>query len=134
MPSPKAEIVKRFREATGMGWMESKLFLVGRSAELCERILRAKEEQEANTLHDPIEDDPEFKDTIAVVREKAEAIVRAEILKRNENLIASGRDRDVHEWPLGTCHKIWRIMKEQLEEKGIQWYSLADMNPGHHFD
>jgi hypothetical protein len=117
-----------------MGWMESKLFLAGRSADLCERILRARQEQEARTLHDPIEDDPKFRHTIAAVREKAETIVRDEISKRNERLIASGRDREVREWPLGSCHRIWRIMKEQLQELGIQWYSLADMNPGHHFD
>jgi hypothetical protein len=49
---PKAETVKRFREATGMGWMESKLFFVGRSAELCERILRAHQEQGGGILHD----------------------------------------------------------------------------------
>ena len=117
-----------------MSWMESKLFLAGRSAELCERILRARQEQDGRTLHDPIEDDPNFKHTITAVRENAETIVRAEISKWNERLVVSGRDRVVREWPLGSCHRIWRIMKEQLQDRGIQWYSLADMNPGHHFD
>ena len=61
MASPKAEIVKRFRETTGMGWMESKLFLAGKSLDLCERILEAQIQQpDANTLHDPIEDHPDY--------------------------------------------------------------------------
>ena len=114
--------------------MASKLFLAGRSVELCERILRAKKEQGGPTLHDPIEDDPEFKHSIAAARREAEAIVRSEISKRNEQLVASGRNGQVQEWRLGTCHSVWRIMKTKLQEQGIGWFSLAEMNPGHHFD
>lgn len=49
-PAAKAETVKRFREATGMGWMAAKLFFAGRSAELCERILRAHQELQGERM------------------------------------------------------------------------------------
>ena len=131
MASPKAQVVKRFREATGMGWMESKLFLAGRSADLCERILRAGEEQKgARTLHDPIEDDPEFAEIIKIVRDEAEAEIRRQIADAPQTSTTLGSS----EWPRGTCHRLWRDMKSKLAEKGITWYSLADMNPGHCFD
>ena len=32
-PAPKAETLKRLREATGMGWRQTKLFFAGRSGE-----------------------------------------------------------------------------------------------------
>jgi hypothetical protein len=133
-PVPKAEIVKRFREATGMGWMESKLFFAGRGVELCERILRAHQEQGDGTLHDPIEDDPEFKERIAIARETAERDHRAWIAERNRELHDSGREQQIRQWRLGSCHRIWKLMKEHLKELGVSWYSPAEMNPGHRFD
>jgi hypothetical protein len=135
MPAPKAEIVKRFREATGMGWMASKLFLAGRSPELCERILDARLQQpESCTLHDPIEDHPDFAETFAAIRELTEKELREEIALENAARRDTGDDTDLREWPLGTCHLMWRRMKDRLAAEGITWYSLADMNPGHHFD
>jgi hypothetical protein len=41
----KAGMLKRWREATGMGWLQAKLFFAWRSDELCEKILRAHQEQ-----------------------------------------------------------------------------------------
>lgn len=35
MTSTKSQIVKSFREATGMGWLASKLYFAGRSSGLC---------------------------------------------------------------------------------------------------
>lgn len=135
MSSAKAEVVKRFREATGMGWMASKLFLAGRSAELCERILEARVQQpEANTLHDPIEDHPDYAETIAAIRDETEKELRDEIAHKNAERRASGDDTALRDWPLGTCHLMWRRMKERLAAKGVTWYSIAEMNPGHHFD
>jgi hypothetical protein len=134
-PSPKAEIVKRFREATGMGWMASKLFLAGKSPELCERILEARVQQPGeNTLHDPIEDHPDYAATIATIRMTVEVEIREEIARENAVRRASGNATVLIDWPRGTCHLMWRRMKERLATKDITWYSLADMNPGHIFD
>lgn len=114
--------------------MSAKLFFAGRDAELCERILRAHEEQGKRTLHDPIEDDPEFKEQIAKAREAAEANHKDWIAARNKTLRESGREEEIREWPLGSCHRIWKLMKENLQGVGIAWYSPAEMNPGHRFD
>jgi hypothetical protein len=135
MPTPKAEIVKRFREATGMGWMASKLFLAGRSPELCERILDARLQQpESGTLHDPIEDHPDYAATFVAIRDLTEKELREEIALKNAARRDTGDDAVLREWPLGTCHLMWRRMKDRLAAEGITWYSLAEMNPGHHFD
>jgi hypothetical protein len=135
MTSPKAETVKRFREATGMGWMASKLFLAGRSPELCERILDARIQQPgSNTLHDPIEDHPDYADTFVAIRDLTETELREEIALENAARRDARADMVLPEWPRGTCHLMWRRMKERLAAEGITWYSLAEMNPGHHFD
>jgi hypothetical protein len=131
----KAEIVKRFREATGMGWMASKLFLAGRSPELCERILEARLQQPGSiTLHDPIEDHLDYAETFVEIRELTEKELREEIAFRNAARRDAGDTTALREWPLGTCHLMWRRMKDRLAAEGITWYSPAEMNPGHHFD
>ena len=56
------------------------------------------------------------------------------IMNYQQLFFLSGDDTDLREWPLGTCHLMWRRMKDRLAAEGITWYSLADMNPGHHFD
>ena len=118
-----------------MGWMASKQFLTGKSADLCERILDARvQKPESNILHDPIEDHPDFAETIAKIREATETGVRAEITQSNATRRASGDQTFERDWPMGTCHLIWRRMKERLAEEGIIWYSPAEMNPGHIFD
>ena len=90
MPAPKADVVKRFREATRMGWMASKHFLKTESPELCERILEAGEKQPgADTLHDPIEDHPDYKEMIEALRETIEKEVREEIAFENEERCCS---------------------------------------------
>jgi hypothetical protein len=131
---PRAETVKRFRQATGMGWMAAKLFLAGRSDELCERILRAHQEQNSRPLHDPIEDDPEFKERVAAARDAAEQDHRAWIAEDNRSLQEAGREREISEWRRGSCFRIWKLMKEDLSQAGISWYSPADMNPDFIFD
>lgn len=133
-PAPKAETLKLLRQATGMGWLQTKLFFAGRSDELCERILRAHQEQGGATLHDPIEDDLQFKDQITKARTAAEQNQKAWIFDRNQKLRNSGQGHLVREWPLGSCHRIWKLMKEDLKQQGVSWYSPAEMNPGHHFD
>ena len=118
-----------------MGWMEAKMFLAGRSAELCERILEARLQQpEAKTLHDPIEDEPQYSELFITIRDSVEAELRAEIARENEARKSSGDETAFRDWPLGTCHRMWRMMKERLAAEGVVWYSLADLNPGHRFD
>ncbi|WP_038165282.1 hypothetical protein [Verrucomicrobium sp. BvORR106] len=135
MPAPKADVVKRFRKATRMGWMASKHFLMTESPELCERILEAGEKQPgADTLHDPIEDHPDYKEMIEALRETIEKEVREEFALENEERRAAGQDTHLRDWPLGTCHLMWRHMKDRLAAKGITWYSPTELNPGAIFD
>ena len=117
-----------------MGWIESKLFFAGREAELCQRILRAHQEQGHRPVHDPIEDDPEFKERISKARAAAEQNHRIWVAEGKQELLASGREQDFREWPLGSCHRIWKLMQEHLKVLGISWYSPAEMNPGYKFD
>ena len=133
-PVTKAEMLKRLREATGMGWLQTKLFFAGRTDELCKKILRAHQEQTGQTLHAPTEDDSQFKDQIATARIAAEQNQKAWIFKQNQKLRDSGQGHLAREWPLGSCHRIWNLMKEDLKQQGISWYSPAEMNPGYHFD
>ena len=133
-PTPRAETLMRFREVTGMGWLQTKLFFAGRSDVLCERILRAHQEQTGHTFHDPIEDDSQFKDHIAKARTAAEQNQKEWVSERNQKLRDSGHGQLVREWPLGSCHRIWKLMKEDLKQHGISWYSPAEINPGHRFD
>ena len=99
---------------------------------MCERILEARLQQpEADTLHDPIEDSPEYADRVKAVRATLEKEIKEENARRRE---ADEGDSGLREWPMGTCHVLWGRMKKRLNEEGIVWYSLADLNPGHRFD
>jgi len=123
--------VKRFREVTGVRWIESKLFFAGKSPELCERLLSAHIQQPGSrTFHDPVEDHPDNAEIFAAIRESTEKAIRKEIAERKKAFA----DRDFRDWPLGTCHLFWHRMKTELAAQGIVWYSPAEMNPGHRFD
>lgn len=118
-----------------MSWTASKLFLMSRSPELCKRILDARIQQPgSNTLHDPIEDHPDYAEMFGAIRDFTEKELRGEIAIENAARRDAGDDTVLSEWPLGTCHLMWRRMKDGLAAQGITWYSLAEMNPEHHFD
>jgi hypothetical protein len=130
----KAEQIARLRKATGLGWLEARLFLANRSAELCSRIVEAKENQRDRNLHDPIEDNPAFSQRISDAKAKAEAALRQHIAERNANYIQRGWSHMVSEHPRGSCYFLWRETKQILAREGIAWFSPAEMNPGTIFD
>ena len=135
MASTKADIVKRYREATGMNWLSSKLLLAGKSPELLERILQARTQQPgATTLHDPIEDHPDYTETIAAIADEITKELRDEIARENAKRRAAGKATSLSDWPLGTSHQLWRRLKKRLADQGITWHSIAEMNPGCRFD
>jgi hypothetical protein len=68
----------RLRQATGTGVSDSRLFLLNKSPELVDRIVRAHETQSERTLHDPIEDDPEFSHAIAEADREVDNLVKDE--------------------------------------------------------
>ncbi|MDB6078072.1 MAG: hypothetical protein JWO82_1819 [Akkermansiaceae bacterium] len=135
---PGAQQVVDLHLATGLGVMKAKAFLEAESAERCERILRAFREQrrheQGGSLHDPIEDEPVFRERVEAA--KAAALEEHRVLVEGENrkLVEEGLGRLAEEWPRGSCHRIWRLMKERLEQQGILWYSPAEMNPCAVFD
>jgi len=130
----KAEQIARLRKATGLGWLEARLYFAGRSAELCSRIVEAKERQGSETLHDPIEEDPDYRQRISDAKAKAEQVYRDYNAKRNAEYTRRGLHHMVSESRRGSCHFIWRETKRMLVEEGITWYSPAEMNPGYKFD
>jgi hypothetical protein len=130
-----AHQIARLREATGMGWLEARLFLAGRPAELCERIVTAKERQKDGILHDPIEDEPAFAQQFADAKKKAEETFRAWVASRNAEYRNQGLTALLSEHPRGGCHFVWREMKKVLQDQhGIKWFTPAEMNPGTKFD
>lgn len=67
--------------------------------------------------HDPLEDDPRFRDLIAKAEREAEL--------------------ELADWPrgMGFCHILWETQKEILREKyGIDWHTPVEMNPDALFD
>lgn len=100
-----------------MGVVASRIFLLGKPADLIDRIVQAYETQSERLLHDPVEDDPAF--SIAITEADREV---ARLLKDEPNR-------------LGLCHLGWRHKKQILKERfGLTWYSPAEMNPGCVFD
>ena len=68
--------------------------------------------------HDPIEDDPAFKDRIAKADKEAEKAVKH--VKKGQR---------------GYCHAFWSAKYRILREKyGIEWKSPADLNPTTRYD
>ena len=104
----KVQQIARLREATGMGWLAARMFLAGKPAELCERIVTAKEKQKEGLLHDPIEDDPTLADQFVEVNQRAEEAYQIWVVERNARLIRKGLIKMVSEHPLGGCHFLWR--------------------------
>jgi hypothetical protein len=131
----KADQIARLREATGMGWLEARMFLAGRPGELCDRIVTAKERQKDRLLHDPIEDEPGFAQQFEDARRQAEEAFRSWVAERNAEYLRRGLTNMVSERPRGGCHFVWREMKKVLlEQYGIKWFTPAEMNPGSRFD
>ncbi len=72
--------------------------------------------------HDPIEDDPKFRDKIAAAEKEAEAFV-----KKNCKQVKKGQR--------GYCHLFWGAKQRILREKyGIEWKSPSDLNPETRYD
>ena len=113
--------------ATGAGVLEVKSFLRDASPLLCERVIAAarqvlseSDESVSKTLIDPLNTDDQIGCIIQRLEEEESSRVRIE----NDG-----------EWPLGSCHNIWRRMKNRLStEHAIEWFSPADLNPFVAFD
>jgi hypothetical protein len=121
--TPRAELLLRLRRTTGMGWFESVLFAWGMQHLLLERIVQAHETQNRDredrwdSIHDPIEDQPQFSVILKAADREVAAELQGQPLRR------------------GFCHRVWYIKKRILQERyGVQWFSPAEMNPGTRFD
>lgn len=97
----KAHQIARLREATGMGWLAARLFLAGKSPQLCERIVAAKERQKGHILHDSIEDEPAFAEQFADAKKRAEETFQVWVADRNAEQLRRGMTSLVREHPLG---------------------------------
>lgn len=77
------------------------------------------QKKESSILHDPIEDDPKYKNVFEIIDAEVD-----ENLK--DNPMRGG---------MGFCHVFWETKKKILKEKyGIPWKSPAEMNPHILFD
>jgi hypothetical protein len=113
----KAQQIMRLRRATGMGVLESRMFLIGKAPELVDRIIRARETQSARLLHDPIEDEPQFRDAVRQADDAVNSMLKDEPKR------------------MSLCHLHWNYKKNYLKRHfGILWYSPAEMNPSVIFD
>src|SRR4051812_24573440 len=102
----RAQQIARLRHATGMGVLQSRIFLLGNSPELIDRIIRARETQSERLLHDPIEDEGKFSAAISEADREVGRLLKDKPRK------------------LGLCHLEWKHKKTILKERfGITWYS-----------
>ncbi len=83
-----------------------------------QRIAQARRIQvEDRVVHDPIEDDPRYRQILETADCEAEQAL-------------AGIPRG-----MGYCHRLWRTKQTILINKyGIVWFSPADLNPGYLFD
>jgi len=125
-----ADNIRRIRNATGLGVMEAKAFIQLNSEDLCQRILRAKRRH--GVLHDPIEEDPKFGEAVREATEKATYLAAKEAEDREKEL--DGRGANAVFLRRGHCHRVWGLTKMILKDRGIVWFSPADLNPGIVFD
>jgi hypothetical protein len=121
-----ADNIRHIRNATGLGVMEAKAFIQLNSEDLCQRILRAKRRH--GVLHDPIEEDPKFGEAVREATEKATHLAAKEVEDREKELDGAVFSRR------GQCHRVWVLTKMILKDRGIVWFSPADLNPGIVFD
>jgi hypothetical protein len=113
-----AETVMRAHRATGLGPLQAREHLSTLSDHHLRQFLTAIEQHRGPTYHDPIVNDPAVAPLLAQVRLEAESLVAAEGGRR-----------------IGRCHRIWHIMQRTMRERhGIEWLTLAQMNPGMVFD
>jgi hypothetical protein len=71
--------------------------------------------------HDPIEDDPAYRDRIKAAEKEAEASVK--------------KFKQVKKGQRGYCHVFWGAKQRILREKyGIAWKSPSDLNPQIRYD
>lgn len=86
-----------------------------RRRELARRTNR-RSDPRLGILYDPISDDPAYAWAIKEARRRASEEIG-------------------NPYEMGSCHRIWRRMKEILKEEfDITWYSPREMNPGARFD
>jgi hypothetical protein len=76
-----------------------------------------KSQVDDRAVHDPIEDDPRYRQILEAADSEAEQALAS---------IPKG---------MGFCHRLWRTKQTILIKKyGVVWFSPADINPGYRFD
>ena len=79
--------------------------------------MAAAKASQSGVLHDPIEDDPQYRNLVQQAEAEAEQALK-------------GRDRDV-----GFCHLVCATQRDILQNKhGVVWFTPSEMNPGMLFD
>ncbi len=123
-----AELVMRFRRASGLSVMRSKEYLRAGDADLVNRILAAYDRQVAPNaeyrpvLHDPIEDDPRYAKAFAEAEEEAQRDYERSreewrrLFPDGGNYYGYGR----------RCYVKQCILRERF---GIDWKTPREMNP-----
>lgn len=79
-----------------------------------ERVIIAYRSQQAGSIHDPLSDSDEHADTF----QEIDAIIQAKFPVPRR----------------GQCHRIWRMKKCLLKERGISWLCPSDLNPYNRYD
>ena len=89
-------------------------FLVRFDEAQARRVIEAYRTQDSTSRHDPVEDDPEWVEVI----QKVDAELKAAYPKLRR----------------GLCHENWRRKQAMLKERGVDWISPRDLNPGTLYD
>ncbi len=123
-----AETVMKLSEVTGLAVMEAKRFLEEASPLFYSRFLEAVySSRQAGLLQDPIRRDRTLRSAFAAAEQEAGEEVR----KEEEEFYRTAPETIHFMWrrsyPLSFDRILKRILKENYD---IEWFTIAEMNPG----
>ena len=133
-----ADLVMRYRRATGLPVLAAKRALISRAPSEWLPLIVATENQPQTDgfAHDPLEDD----DVTGPIIKAVLADVTQRVTREYDEHIALMRTSspdvaDVLSTRRGICHTIWRESQSILrEEHGIHWRTPVELNPQTVFD
>lgn len=125
-----AKLVVRLRKAAGMTIAEARNYLLAIPVTEREIIVALAEQFGDGYIHDPIETNPAF---LAVIEEVKQIAQKEYELRKKQLEEKSTKELAIIEYRL--IPKVHTIMKRILKENhGIEWKSIAEMNPHITFD
>jgi hypothetical protein len=132
----QADLVMKFRAATGSPVEQAQWFLSQFSPERQGGYVEAAERYHGQELHDPVEDNPEIRLLFAAICEEAQQEIEVWQRQQQEDRAAHSSVASAQfDGRRGLGHRYWARVKVLMRERhGIDWKTPAEMNPWSVFD